>query len=1672
MGRKIKFIFLSFFIFSICLIGIYFLYSNNIYINSPNIADDNFHHFQGEVLTISIPKENPINPSSISVVQTQNVPWGSVQAYEFKPGGLRFRNPAKIEIDASKLTLPPGTKRKSLRLAYLENGRWKIIEGSSVDPLTGKLAAEIGHFSLYGVVSEPEMVSDRGTHFEANGVVADTDASVYGRMLISSMLATFYAEKDEEEDVNLTLSGLPTDGEHHVYVNSYDEHYLLTPSDGGVISVALDLTTYPALVWMQPVEGTITIGGGPDVDQCETYGTRVDDVCTLTTNIENNIRLLSGTLDCDEHSITLPAAQQGMGFGIYIPATGEDGIVVENCTIGSTDGGFGNGIQAVGKDTLVVNNNVLVDNTVTGIVVQNSTNSYVTENEITGGSYWAITVLDSSSGNEVTNNSIDVDFDAILIEGLDGEPLSATENRILDNIVTRATGGILLSSANDNLITGNDISGVLTAVGIWPGGWPNTVYWNNFSSWSHWAVWANTGPAEISDGTAYGNWWGYSCPGPLFTPGVDSNRVDVTDSFAYGQQDAWDMGLSPGCITGDMDGDTVPDAEDNCPEVWNPGQENVDGFGEGDACDETPPDPPVITSPVDGSVIATQTPIFEGMAELRSLVKLTTCVQKAVEGGTIQECDVIAEGYATDEGSFFLIPAEPIQDGYYSFYVNSIDAAGNISLPSNTVAITIDTHYPDAPIIFYPVANEVITTSFPIIGGIAESSTSVYVFDYGILIGSGLADDFGYFDIQPDEPLPSGDHSVVAIAVDEANNQSQESTAVIFSIQTVSSEDPIEGVRGKSRITFLNDSPDPFDPQVENSTLLVEYNTDRLLRLRRANRWHEFRAIATWKILSSETGETVKTVENEITKRGGFLRRWQRLEGEITGEWNGKNEIDEFVSLGGAYSYDISVDLVRVYIGPGRGPRRCLRGEEKVEIPGIDSLVCLIDNISVPLAGTIGMENDRFKYYKSLRPFSICLHTSEEISYFVINELPFVNRPKLDVPPECIEMFDMKLSDKSFWDLIDRGFDVRPFIMPEHIPEGEDWIEDEYEGVKAPCDPPPEPRDFFCQFDDSGGLPCDLSIREKLERIEDDFPISLDIGKYTKLIQLETSYEGRPIYGVVVGKVYTNYDKPLIVVVGTQHAREWVTTELVMQLMYYYANALKDDKDGIRDILSNRAILFIPVANPDGYQYTFSVYRFWRKNRTPYYGEYGVDVNRNFNYMWNYQPGCSRNPSYDTYAGDSAASEAEVHAIINGIYEMHTEDPDLLFNSFAVVNYHAYGNLGVIVDGTKEDTACKTDSNCYPADFTYFRKLAGDRINIYIGDPITADEIVPFPIDPTYRIAYPVSGDLNLYAVNEEPPIINKTKMFSITPEISNSVHKFEFECDTNALNLLKWMIPVHSNWINNLLDVSEEIISEDFARNRVFASLTIQREYRNHPVMLVSVFHDEMEVYYQFPPDPAIEPLELLPLREGIYSKLWYLDKVVPWNWPGIVVLHPTQYDTVPIAIEGGEGVDFCDPERFVEHVGFEFVDDSEGCHWDLDYVPPEGSTLIKKKVNLDGIINGYDCCYDCYYMYSYKMIFKYYTGMPVSQVTVAASTDEFIDDVRLLRGYPIAYGPFNTAKEVRGLYAGEHIRTEIINLTDFDNSNNVQIRFHVGYADNPANPDPFNIYDDVIICNLKKDE
>lgn len=97
---------------------------------------------------------------------------------------------------------------------------------------------------------------------------------------------------------------------------------------------------------------------------------------------------------------------------------------------------------------------------------------------------------------------------------------------------------------------------------------------------------------------------------------------------------------------------------------------------------------------------------------------------------------------------------------------------------------------------------------------------------------------------------------------------------------------------------------------------------------------------------------------------------------------------------------------------------------------------------------------------------------------------------------------------------------------------------------------------------------------------------------------------------------------------------------IVEQLLTRYGS----DKE-VTSMLDKLGFLIVPIVNPDGYDYSWTNNRLWRKNRRRNSdGTHGVDLNRNWNARWGGE-GSSRVPSSDTYCGTAPFSEPETKAM-------------------------------------------------------------------------------------------------------------------------------------------------------------------------------------------------------------------------------------------------------------------------------------------------------------------------------------------------------------------------------------------------------------------------------------------
>jgi len=164
------------------------------------------------------------------------------------------------------------------------------------------------------------------------------------------------------------------------------------------------------------------------------------------------------------------------------------------------------------------------------------------------------------------------------------------------------------------------------------------------------------------------------------------------------------------------------------------------------------------------------------------------------------------------------------------------------------------------------------------------------------------------------------------------------------------------------------------------------------------------------------------------------------------------------------------------------------------------------------------------------------------------------------------------------------------------------------------------------------------------------------------------SFENRDLRYIKMNK--GNTDKPIIVIDANIHAREWITNTIAT---WTIKELLTGDAQGWLDRFN---FYIFPMVNPDGYEYSRSVDRMWRKTRSNLAGGAcrGADPNRNFAFGWN-TGGSSNQPCSDTYMGVSALSEPEAASIASFLDSI--ADTTIFYLSL-----HSYSQLILIPYGT------------------------------------------------------------------------------------------------------------------------------------------------------------------------------------------------------------------------------------------------------------------------------------------------------------------------------------------------------------------------------------------------------
>ncbi|KWW16518.1 hypothetical protein AS888_24115 [Peribacillus simplex] len=190
-----------------------------------------------------------------------------------------------------------------------------------------------------------------------------------------------------------------------------------------------------------------------------------------------------------------------------------------------------------------------------------------------------------------------------------------------------------------------------------------------------------------------------------------------------------------------------------------------------------------------------------------------------------------------------------------------------------------------------------------------------------------------------------------------------------------------------------------------------------------------------------------------------------------------------------------------------------------------------------------------------------------------------------------------------------------------------------------------------------------------LKAIQDQYKLDVQIIGQTE--------KGKNITAVKLGN-----GKKSILLVGSHHGREWLSSKILIAMLENYAAAYRAGKpiEGYpSELLNQVSIWFIPMLNPDGVSIqqgdlsslnVLEKISVWKMNRySTNWSRWkanakGVDLNRQYPAGWNEVISHETKPAYQFFKGKEPLQAAEVKALVKFTEEM---DPVI------AVSYHTSG---------------------------------------------------------------------------------------------------------------------------------------------------------------------------------------------------------------------------------------------------------------------------------------------------------------------------------------------------------------------------------------------------------------
>ncbi|WP_181776465.1 M14 family zinc carboxypeptidase [Amycolatopsis pittospori] len=255
----------------------------------------------------------------------------------------------------------------------------------------------------------------------------------------------------------------------------------------------------------------------------------------------------------------------------------------------------------------------------------------------------------------------------------------------------------------------------------------------------------------------------------------------------------------------------------------------------------------------------------------------------------------------------------------------------------------------------------------------------------------------------------------------------------------------------------------------------------------------------------------------------------------------------------------------------------------------------------------------------------------------------------------------------------------------------------------------------------------------------------------------EPSVQGKTISALRI-RGGTRADRPGVLLLAGVHARELINPELLYNWIFRVSYALSSqtpvyypagtyEYGTVKLLADNLDIFVVPVVNPDGHDIVLSAenLRMWRGNSRR------VDLNRNYDFLFDSGIGTSPDPASDVYRGPHAFSEPE------------TRNVRWLLDAFphitAVLDLHSYSELILYPWGDDDNQTTDPAQNFrvpnpdrgVPNDGRYREYIPAGDLNWFLRTGNRMREVIAKQHGRAYAVQqsvglYPTTGTVDDYA--------------------------------------------------------------------------------------------------------------------------------------------------------------------------------------------------------------------------------------------------------------------------------------------------------------------------------------